>query len=118
MGSCLSILENLLVQYQGPRRQCFENENYDAMVLGGLIKELVAARLYPIPDPSNFDRSLKDVVSALRGMQVPSLCNTFNYKRSRHIYPSYGDSPRPCGIRDDVLKSISALEARICGLSI
>lgn len=69
-------LNGLLDTYQGGARQCLRNENCDAMALGSLIRGLVSANLYPLPDPSSIRISINELLSTMGNMKLTSLCKT------------------------------------------
>lgn len=68
------MLSRLLERYDGSQQLCHQNKDCDALVFGKLARGLKKIGLDPIPEPSSLKRSIEDVFSAIRSIELSPLC--------------------------------------------
>jgi hypothetical protein len=111
----LLILSTLLDQCQHSRRQCYQHPDCDALALGKLTQGLTRAGIFPVPEPSSLDRSIQELFSTVRAIDLPALCR-MSTRKSRGIY--YEASSQACHLDEELPKSLSNLEDSVRGLNI
>jgi hypothetical protein len=110
----LAYLNTILQGYTSGERQCREYKGQhvfcDALVLGDLIRELKAIRLFPIPEAASLEISVANLLKALRDMRPTSLCQINSPKKFT------ASSPASCVLQTRIYKELARLETQITGL--
>lgn len=92
--------------YNQGRKQCFREEDCDAMVLGGFIRALMAEDLWPFPCPPFSGHSVKKLAGKFHQMSLPSLCWRLNGRNST------------CGLKTRKDNVVSFMEQQLLGLEL
>jgi hypothetical protein len=112
LSKVMDMIRNLLKDYQGSAVLCSIGEGleYDAIVLGGLMRGLNTCGLPTEPPHSRL--SFTDLARDLRNMPLPDYCSV----RPRGKRSGYGNHERSCSVKPKINDFLGRLETELSGL--
>jgi hypothetical protein len=81
IDECFTLLRAVLERYQVSTSGCRWGKDCDAMIVGGVIRELRSMGYYPIPDAPYKDLCFENLSRDLCNMPVPTLCRHPDIRR-------------------------------------
>ena len=113
LNNFVILLSGLLETYLDPRRRCYRDTNCDALLFGKFSRGLKAAGLYPVPEPSSLNRSIRSLFSDVREIDLDPLCDKYS-KRNRGLFlqDESESSVKACHLGEELRSSLSTIEDR------
>jgi hypothetical protein len=121
LSECYNEIDTIEQAYQLPAKQCSRNENCDELVLGSLIKGLIAKGLRPFPDPPFTGLSYEKVQSSFLDLSIPTACEMMGNLSGQYTgsyYSAGHNSQTKCGVKDLITEWLSPVSIELGGLQL
>lgn len=122
LSECCDMIRTIQETYGQPEERCKQVKHCDAMVLGGLFKELVSQGLQPLPRAPFIGFSFRDLQRGFGQMSLPSLCEVLPLYGGDRYYSSsrsrYSSTTTKCGVKVRISDTLSSVEHCLQGLEL
>jgi hypothetical protein len=115
ISQCYAMIDAIERDYQRSAKQCTKNEHCDTMVLGGLVKALVAQELRPFLGSPFSGLSYLKVANDFGNLSIPTLCEIIAPKRGDR----YSTQPAiECGVKKTISAELMSILRNLQGLEL